>query len=473
MIRWICLSDMHFGAENSLLSHVDPETASVDPDNPSPVLRALIACLREIVDLNGDVPKPILVLNGDILEFALAQDNIAAMVFDRFIDLAFDPAHPLFDPAILYLPGNHDHHLWETARERMYAHYVRDASADVDLEPPWHATNLFVDRSRTAPEAELLNALVRRRGGQHLSVRIVYPNLGLGAAGRHVIIHHGHFTEPLYRLISSAKGVVFPRQPVGPDVWDWEADNFAWIDFFWSTLGRSGSAGNDVGLVYDMLQSEKAMRQLSSEIGAFAGNRFRPPLRGVARWVGRRVAGDLAAYFNSRERQHPEIVLTDEGREGLISYLTGPLARQIQGEMSNAMPNQVAFVFGHTHKPFERGMDLSGYKRPVPVYNSGGWVVDTVTDQPTQGAAVLLIDDKCEVTSIRMYNQEQEATDYRVWLSSDTGAGPSETHRWIERRSDFTEPPWSDFSETAAREVALRHELLPRIINRGLVDSAG
>lgn len=66
----------------------------------------------------GSAPRPNLVHNGDVLEFALATDNVAAMAFDRFIDLAFDPADPLFAPVVYYVPGNHDHHLWEVARER-------------------------------------------------------------------------------------------------------------------------------------------------------------------------------------------------------------------------------------------------------------------------------------------------------------------------------------------------------------------
>ena len=66
-LRWVCLSDTHFGAENSLLSHVSDD-ASVDPDSASPVLEGLIACLREVVPRGA--PLPTLVLNGDILELA-------------------------------------------------------------------------------------------------------------------------------------------------------------------------------------------------------------------------------------------------------------------------------------------------------------------------------------------------------------------------------------------------------------------
>ena len=60
-----------------------------------------------------------MILLGDILELALADDNVAAMVFWRFLDLAMPPGRELFEK-IIYIPGNHDHHLWESARETQY-----------------------------------------------------------------------------------------------------------------------------------------------------------------------------------------------------------------------------------------------------------------------------------------------------------------------------------------------------------------
>jgi len=474
-LGWVCLSDTHFGAENSLLSLVRQADASVDPDNPSPVLSALVACLRAVVALDPGTPRPTLVLNGDILELALAQDNVAAMVFDRFIDLAFDPDHPLFDPTIVYLPGNHDHHIWETARERMYADYVARTPPDVELMAPWHATRLFVGRGGHDPEAELLTALVRRRRGQQLAVKVVYPNLGLDAhdGGRQVLVHHGHFTESLYRLISSAKEVLFPKQPLGQEVWDWEADNFAWIDFFWSTLGRSGGAGQDVGLVYDMLQDDAAMRRLAAEIGDFAGDRGFGPTRFITRWLGRRVAGDLVGLARGRERQHTEAVLTEAGQRGLTEYLAGPLARQVRAENAGRPDVPASFIFGHTHKPFESTLEVLGFSGPLAVYNSGGWVVDTTAPNVLQGAAVLLIGTDGDVTSVRMYNQAAAPADYKVALTRAAEGSGGDLHQRLSAGLDFDRAPWSDFSAIVAAEVSLRHELLPTIIERGLTYTAG
>jgi len=462
-IRWICLSDTHFGAENSLLSHVPAGADDVDPATASPVLQALIDCLRAVIATNTGPKRPTLVLNGDILELALAQDNVAAMVFDRFIDLAFTATEPLFDDTIVYLPGNHDHHLWETARERQYSDYIRAVPPASRLCPPWHVTRLFDSPDSAHPQAELLTALVQRRCGPTRTVEVAYPNFGLATdeAARIVVFHHGHFVEPLYRLMSTLKAALFPRQLPGRDVWDWEADNFAWIDFFWSTLGRSGDAGADVGLIYDMLQDRSAIARLAGNAGTLAGGHLpAPPVaRPVLSWLLRHVARHAKT-----ERAHADVLLTQSGETGLVEYLTGPLLSQLTRERRGAQTAEVSFVFGHTHKPFERVATFDGFSKAVSVYNSGGWVVDTETTAPLQGAAVVVVDEDLRVSSLRMYNQSSDRAAYRVALDSPD-------HEFSQRLAalvNFASPPWSEFSELVAVSVEERHQILPRIIRHGM-----
>jgi hypothetical protein len=462
-IRWVCLSDTHFGAENSLLSHVPVGADEVDPATASPVLQALISCLRAVIGTNTGSRRPTLVLNGDILEMALAQDNVAAMVFDRFIDLAFNGAEPLFDDTLVYLPGNHDHHLWETARERQYSDYLRGVPPADRLCPPWHVTRLFDNPAFTKPKSELLTVLVQRRCGPTRTVEVVYPNFGLAAdnGGRVVVFHHGHFVEPLYRLMSTLKAALFPSQLSGRDVWDWEADNFAWIDFFWSTLGRSGDAGADVGLVYDMLQDREAVAQLAGNAGMLAGNHLPvPPVaRPVLSWLLRHVARHARP-----ERAHADVLLTQSSEMGLVEYLTGPLLRQLIRERPGAQHSEVNFVFGHTHKPFELMRVFGGFSGPVSLHNTGGWVVDTETTAPLHGSAVVLVDEELRVSSLRMFNQASDRAAYRVALNSSD----DEFSQRLASAVNFSSPPWSEFSEAVAVAVEERHQILPRIIRRGV-----
>jgi len=56
-IRWVCLSDLHLGALNSLLTNVTPDGESVDGTAPSPVMTALCQCLRSLRQPGQDPPN--------------------------------------------------------------------------------------------------------------------------------------------------------------------------------------------------------------------------------------------------------------------------------------------------------------------------------------------------------------------------------------------------------------------------------
>src|ERR1043165_5057241 len=80
-IRYVCLSDMHLGAQNSLLTNLTRNNLSNDTTVPSPVLTSLVECLRTLIAQNEGTEKPTLILAGDVLELALTPSNIAAWAF--------------------------------------------------------------------------------------------------------------------------------------------------------------------------------------------------------------------------------------------------------------------------------------------------------------------------------------------------------------------------------------------------------
>jgi hypothetical protein len=103
-VRYVCLSDLHFGAENSILTRLDPDTLRVDHTKPSPALEGLLACLRSVTERNEGSRKPTLILAGDIFELALARDNDAAMVFEMFVQQALGP-DGIFDSNVYFIPA--------------------------------------------------------------------------------------------------------------------------------------------------------------------------------------------------------------------------------------------------------------------------------------------------------------------------------------------------------------------------------
>lgn len=219
-ISAVCLSDLHFGFKGSVLTGVGPDLKT-DTKRVSPLLVSLAECLKTVLrDHEGDA-KPRLVLAGDVLELALVTTNVAATVFAQFIDLLFDNTETPLDRTVVYLPGNHDHHLWELARENQYTQYLEEDGTNLPfVNVPWHATHLFPWSGELGVKnrdvGSLLLDTVTSKCSTRANVRflVMYPNLGVVSTDwrRCTIIHHGHFTESTYHLMTDLRGIVFPER---------------------------------------------------------------------------------------------------------------------------------------------------------------------------------------------------------------------------------------------------------------------
>jgi hypothetical protein len=142
--------------------------------------------------------------------------------------------------------------------------------------------------------------------------------------------------------------------------------------------------------------------------------------------------------------------------------MQGPLREQILEERMHNMPLAVSFIYGHTHKPFEEDMQFYGYCGWTSVYNSGGWVVDTLTVWPVHGGAVILVDEDHNVVSLRMYNEAADPGQYSVKVEAVAQPG-GVANPLLERVRPLVDPnrnPWRTFSDTVARERLLRVENL-------------
>lgn len=466
-IRYACFSDMHFGADNSILTNLGAGNRKVDPSEPPAVLCKLVECLRKLIPGEGSKP-PQLILNGDIFEFALSEDNDAAMAFQHFLELTMPKGGPrLFANDIIYIPGNHDHHLWESTRERQYAEFLRTLPLKETVPVPWHTTNmLFQDKDNRGTGAALgvgspfFEALLARYYGaaNDIKVRTVYPNYGLlGEDGKKLIIFtHGHFTENIYMLMTTLAEYMFPNQAKAQTTWEWEAQNFAWIDFFWSAMGRSGAVGADVGLIYEIMQDPK-------KLARFVGKRIRnittqsgsPFIRSLGF-----LAPFLARHYLTRgvERSDPTKPLSDNGA-GLLRYLETPVRGQLNIELQELKPEDITVIFGHTHKPFQQMMTSANFlQHNFRVYNSGGWVVDRPLPQKVYGGAVILLDESLNALSLRMYNESiTSPSDYKVTIEAvrRTSSEPNPLLMQVSDLIDNNSQPWSGFSQAVQAAVAL------------------
>src|SRR5208283_1815704 len=286
-IRYVCLSDLHLGAETSLLTKVSEGSITgtgIDPTEASSVLVGLAKILLGLIEQNKNT-KVILVLNGDILEMALAKDEDAAMVFHRFLDQVMPPGKEQLFEKIIYIPGNHDHHLWEFARETLYTRYFESKTSNDQLDAPKHATPIF---DNPVPSS-FLTALIQEHANlKNLPVDMVYPNFGLASSGpdrKIILFHHGHFIESAYEFMTKLKNWAFPGSSIPDAPRGMELENFAWIDFFWSALGRSGQAGAAVDRVYEKLQDEGEVKKILENIITGIGGEISNPLEEATKGI--------------------------------------------------------------------------------------------------------------------------------------------------------------------------------------------
>jgi hypothetical protein len=470
-IRYICLSDTHFGEEDSLLTNLKTASTDTDPTQPSPVMVQLVECLRSLISSNSSAKKPTLILNGDILELALCTTNEAAMVFERFIELILGDQGKLFKE-IVYIPGNHDHHLWELARETQYVNYIADMPPGSYLPIPWHSTNMFVENDPNPLLSYFLTRLVKRIPRlKDFAVKTAYPNFGLFKEDKQkcVVFTHGHFIEPLYQAMSILRNLIFPDRARPRHIWDIEAENFAWIDFFWSTMGRSGEAGQDVELIYEKMQDREEFKKLLYATADNLARKYDLPGWGdvmeakIAKWV----FGAMVNKTVGMERTRTDRPLSKEAEKGLWAYMNGPLREQILTERKENMPRDITFVFGHTHKPFQEDMNFKGYPEWVNVYNTGGWIVESVDPEPMHGGAMILVDEDLNAVSLRMYNEDADQTKYSVRVEEATHAGEEKNplYHKIGSLVKASDEPWKTFSSVVADTVRKRAQNLRARIN--------
>jgi UDP-2,3-diacylglucosamine pyrophosphatase LpxH len=454
-IRWVCISDLHLGALNSLLTNVTTDGERVDASAASPVLLALCECLHSLRQPGQDPPE--LIVLGDLFELALTAPEDAAATFSQLIG-ALLPAtgEGAIAPSIRFVPGNHDHHLWTRASDDRYLDVLaQGASAPAPTDR--HATHLLPSNDKVSVRDRFIEILAKR-GNATSSVTVgqSYPNLGLVAdSGRRaIILSHGHFVEPLYRMMSLLDTVFGSPRSGTVEAWQLEADNGGWIDFFWSSMGDSGDIMRVTRSLYESLQSHEAMH---AEIAAIErAIKVAGHSRSGADVEAHAVAGLLRAGVGAavRERHRPGIILSPHAEEGLVAYLNGPVATQAAAEIGQS--DDMTFVFGHTHKPFIESRRTTSFPMPVNVVNTGGWVVDTPQLNPLKGASLILIDEHLNMASLCLYTEGPESSSYRLRIEPASAAGANDLVDELRATIDTDRDPWAQFAQLTQATVGDR-----------------
>lgn len=455
-IAQIVLSDLHLGARDSLLTHVN--AASEIIDGPSRVLSAFAEGLRATL---RDGEKPQLVLLGDALDLGLSPFGDVSQSFLQLIDAFFpEGGREIFSRDIVYVAGNHDHHLWRMAQDHCFISALQAGQIPGDLD---QITPVI---GHPTHSCRLMGSLLAHR--PHMagaSVGIAYPNWGLAdrSTGRAVVMHHGHYLDGMYRALSNLRGFLEEGEARPTTMHQLEAENGPWIDFLWSDLGSAGEIGGEAGSLYETMLSagashdfaEGIARRITGGLNSRLGINPRMQLKyGITLDNLIRAAVDATAGRGAeRQRDGYGQVLGEAEIDDIGWYLGTPLAAQLREELGE-LPREMNFVFGHTHKPFQDELMVEGYELPVGVFNTGGWVLDEPTLMPVQGCAAMLVSDDLEVASLRLFNDPTDGTmaPVRVEGSGRVSRLAAEAGEAVDRAADV----WAAFSTIVHGRI--RHE---------------
>jgi hypothetical protein len=322
-------------------------------------------------------------------------------------------------------------------------------------------------------DAPLLEEALDHLGkSRRFNVRVMYPDLALMSpdVARAVLVTHGHYMERVGTLFSAMARLFDPSAPPLDDVDLIERENWAWVDFFWGTMGRSTHAGALVEQLYDSMQDPRAVEATLGGLAMSVTRQSSPLVRKGESWGIRRVLGRIVAgRLHERERDQAGAVLGEGSRQGLKTYFNA-MRHAFDREWDGPLPNDVSIVVGHTHKPFgEWWVDGGWPSGGMRVFNTGGWVVDRVVAQPLMGGAVILVSDDLDVVSLRIYQQVHTPSTWAIAVETVQPTPGGEA--FAEHIRSLVKPgaePWSTFAAAVDEVVDERRAAMREILEGDL-----
>ncbi len=404
-IKLICLSDLHLGADHSILTELD------GTQHASRSLSAFADAFSAMLEHLAITKNTRLVLLGDVLDLGFSSLPDVVASFRVFAEtLLGSKGGRKLSHDILFVPGNHDHQLWQTVKNTYMVRQVVEGKT----QDPREITHLFNPQHL---ESYLLRDILKTvPGARDYSVQIAYPNYAVldDSGQKGVVLHHGHYTESMYLAMSGLRQRLQGRLSLSEDMSEIERDNGYWVNFLWSSLGSSGfghTAFNMYETLLDTGASHEFIRASGKTIKKFMVNSLSlsdntvqsiEPGLSLEKIIDAMLDASVGKFAGS-ERLSFGSVLSPDGISKLKWYLAGPVKQQFIQERVD-VPKDLSFVFGHTHKPFEDRLPTPGFEEPVRVFNTGGWAIDKPVISSVQGAAAVFIDDDCDVGSLRLFN---------------------------------------------------------------------
>ena len=247
----IVLSDLHLGEDSSVLHY-----GQKFKKGKQPLVNKLIKLLKEPL---RNKTIPFLILAGDTLDFSLASVEVAVADFRLFLE----DVHELFDNFI-YIPGNHDHHIWRTLQEQVFVvNRIMEGEEIGDFPQEQIGTIKDgeiilkgVDPKKQLGAKTFLNDLLPETARKK-NFAVVYPNLFLKFKNpdTDILITHGHFLEVAWTLVSDVFKGSLNLTTMNYKVL--ERINSPLTEFGWYGLGQAGKLSHFIEELYGEIKNSE------------------------------------------------------------------------------------------------------------------------------------------------------------------------------------------------------------------------
>lgn len=461
---------MHAGARESVLTVLDTQTFEPIPHQVSVATQAFGKALNATLSTLALDAKPDLVLLGDALDFSLSNPAISAEILAGFLGSGGMDVAQNFQN-IQFLPGNHDHSLWTAER------YGATTGDNPDPTHPsyWAHTSPAFEPAEKLGTTTALNHLLKGIG-YNKEVATYYPNMGLLPQSktqdppRATVLHHGHFIESAYRmmtdLLATLTGTPVPEMTVE----NLETINGSWIDFAWSTIGDNGALGAQVSISEQILLTGGAAHALQDHLASLLATEARrllpiprsDEMDNYLKMTTRAAVDQLIGAYSQVERYNYTEPLSAASQKGLAAYIGEAVVTQMRQELKACeLPEDLTFIFGHTHKPFADRIVVDGWKRPVSIYNTGGWVLDTALRSTVEGAGICFVDDAGNTAMIELYmmGQSGDITSARVISSDPNPDDKNPLFIALHKAVDANAAAWDDFTRMVELDITIKQDM--------------
>jgi hypothetical protein len=399
----IVLSDLHLGEESSVLRYGQKFDKGKQPS---------VNTLKKLIK-NEQVNEsiPFLVLAVDTLDFSLASIQDAVSDFRLFLGDVIES----FDN-LIYIPGNHDHHIWRTLQEEVFVINRIRENRETDDFPQEQIGTIKdgkiilkgVDPKKTLGAKTFLSHLLPAPAKKK-NFAVTYPNLFLkfNDPERNILITHGHFFEVAWTLISDVFKKSLNLTTMNYRVL--ERINSPLTEFGWYGLGQAGPLSLFVKELYKEIKNSEdrkltlALNDLKDyldELWTFKPAKregFFSKIREILSEVKANIKEELSdqglklmtylvkslivsqieerePYTSGSQLRHCPNILDDPAKKDKIkNYISYSFVRPYEFN-----PHQI--IFGHTHIPIQQGRietTFEGTPRKFEAFNTGGWVVDS------------------------------------------------------------------------------------------------